>query len=84
MAKVWELDELVAEADGRIDGLDRDLVALQGVSDVEAMKAALEEFDGVWGSLDLAERARVLLLILDEVVVDGATGEAELRFWGAR
>jgi hypothetical protein len=67
----------------RFAGLERDLTALQGQSDVEALKAALEEFDGVWGSLDLSERARLLALVLDEVVVDGATGDAELRFRGA-
>lgn len=33
--------------------------------------------------LDRAGRARVLALVLDEVVVDGATGEAELLFRGA-
>jgi hypothetical protein len=43
-------------------------------ADVEALGVALGEFDGVWGSLDLAERARVLGLVLSEVVVDGATG----------
>jgi site-specific DNA recombinase len=83
MAKVGELDELVAEADGRISGLERDLAALSGTSDIEALKAALEEFDGVWASLDLAERARLLALVLEEVVVDGATGDAELRFRGS-
>jgi site-specific DNA recombinase len=84
MARVEELDGLVAAADARIAALERDLVALQGTSDVEALKAALLEFDGVWGALDLAERARVLALVLDEVVVDGTTGDAELRFRGAR
>jgi hypothetical protein len=79
VTRVHELDELVAEADARIAGLERDLAALEGRSDVEALKAALEEFDGVWGSLNLAERARVLGLVLHEVTVDGVTGEAELK-----
>jgi site-specific DNA recombinase len=84
MARVAELDGLVAEADGRIAALDRDSAALQGTSDVDALKAALEEFDDVWSSLDLAERARVLSLVLTEVTVDGASGEATLRFRGTR
>ena len=84
MVRVEELDELVAEANGRIAGLERDLAALAGTSDVEALRAALEVFDGMWGALDQAERARVLALLLDEVVVDGASGNAELRFRGAR
>jgi site-specific DNA recombinase len=83
VARVAELDELVAEADGRIAGLERDLAALAGTSDIEALKGALEEFDSVWSALDLTERARVLALVLDEVVVDGATGAAELRFLGS-
>jgi hypothetical protein len=83
VARVAELDGLVAEADQRIAGLERDLAALAGASDIEALKAALEEFDSVWGALDQAERARVLALVLDEVVVDGATGAAELRFRGS-
>ena len=83
MARVAELDELAAEAGGRIAGLERDLAALASTGDVEALRTALGEFDDVWGSLDLAERARVLGLVLDEVVVDGATGDAELRFRGS-
>jgi hypothetical protein len=83
MARVAKLDGLVADADARIACIERDLAALEGNSDVETLKAALEEFDGVWGTLDLAERARVLALVLDEVVVDGATGDAELRFRGS-
>jgi hypothetical protein len=67
-----------------VAGLERDLAALEGQSDVEALKAALKEFDGMWGALDLAERARVLALVLDEVIVDGESGEATLTFRGAR
>jgi hypothetical protein len=81
---VEELDGLVAEADARIAGLERDLAALVGQSDVVALKAVLLEFDGIWGVFVQDERARVLGLVLDEVVVDGATGETELRFRRAR
>jgi site-specific DNA recombinase len=84
MARVEELDGFVAEADGRIASLERDLAALEGQSDVEALKAALLEFDSVWTALEIAERARVLALVLDEVVVDGASGNATLTFRGAR
>jgi site-specific DNA recombinase len=84
MARVEGLDGFVAEADERIAGLERDLAALDGQSDVEALKAALLEFDGLWGVFDQDERAKVLALVLSEVVVDGATGAAELRFKGAR
>ena len=36
----------------------------------------------MWASLAPDEQARVPALVLDEVVVDGATGKAELRFRG--
>ena len=60
------------------------LAALEGESDVEALQAAPAEFVGVWTALDPAERARVLALVFDEVIVDAGTGEAELRLRGAR
>lgn len=83
IARVRELDGFVTEADARIRGMERDLEALNGPSDAEALREALVEFDVVWASLEGSERARVLTLVLDEVVVDGATGEAELRFRGS-
>lgn len=52
MARVEELAELAADADGRIAGLEQDLTALLGTSEIQALKAALEEFDSVWGALD--------------------------------
>jgi len=82
--RVRELDGFVAEADARIAAAERDLAALAGASDAEGLCAALEEFDSLWGEMDQAERAQALALVLVEVVVDGATGEAKLRFRGAR
>lgn len=43
VAPVGELDGHVAEADGRMTEFERDIGALQGQSDVETLKAALEE-----------------------------------------
>ena len=79
-----ELDGLDADVDARVTAAERDLVALEGASDAEALQAALAEFVGVWGALDRDEWARMLALVLGEIVVDGATGQAELRFRGAR
>jgi site-specific DNA recombinase len=84
VTRVRELDELILEADGRIAALERDLAALDGSSDLDGLRAALAEFDDLWGQFDQAERAQLLSLVLDEVVVDGPTGDAELRFRGAR
>jgi len=57
--------------------------ALNGLSDWEApCSEELVEFDGVRNAFDGGERARVLALVLDEVTVDGTTGEAELRLRG--
>jgi site-specific DNA recombinase len=84
MARVQDLDDLVQRADARIDGLERDLAALEGQRDVDALRAALAEFEGLWGVMDQAERADVLGLLLHEVTVDGATGEADLKFRSTR
>jgi hypothetical protein len=75
---------LAAQADARIAALERDLAGLESASDVECLRQALSEFGGLWAALDQAERARVLALVLSEVTVDGATGDAEPRFRGAR
>jgi hypothetical protein len=82
VARVGELDGLVAEADARIAALSQELVALAAPSDIEGLRAALLEFEGVRDELDQAERARILAVVLDEVVVDAVTGEAELHLRG--
>ncbi|MEZ6018414.1 MAG: hypothetical protein R3F49_25185, partial [Planctomycetota bacterium] len=82
LGRVRELDELVAEADARVAALERDVRALEGNADAEGLRTALAEFDGVWGALGGEEQARVLALVLDQVVVDGAAGDAEIRFRG--
>lgn len=68
----------------RIAGLERDLAALDGATDVEGLRAALGEFDAVRGALDPEEKARILTLVLETVTVDGADGVAELKFRGTR
>jgi site-specific DNA recombinase len=82
VARIRELDGLVDAADARIVALIQDLAALAAPSDVEGLRAALLEFEGVWDELGQAERAHLMALVLDEVVVDRVTGEAELRFRG--
>jgi hypothetical protein len=73
----------VDAADARIAALSQDLAALAAPSDVEGLRAALLEFEEVWDELNQAERARLLALVLDEVVVDAQSGEAELRLQGS-
>jgi hypothetical protein len=82
MAWVVELDGFAGEADERIAAAERDLAALDAPSDTEALREALVEFDALWSTLDADERARVLSLVLEEVTIDGTTGEAELRLRG--
>ena len=84
LERLRALDGLTAEVEGRQAALECDLSALDGTADADALRAALAEFDAVWGALEPEERARVLALVLDEVVVDGQSGEAELRFRGGR
>lgn len=83
VARIRELDGLVDAADARIAELSQDLAAMAAPSDVEGLRTALLEFEGVWDELNQAERARVLALVLDEVVLDADTGEAELRLRGS-
>ena len=83
VARIRELDGLVDAADARIAALSQDLAALATPSDVEGLRAALLEFEGVWDEIGQAERARIMALVLDEVVVDRVTGVAELRFRGS-
>jgi hypothetical protein len=82
LVRVRELDALVASADARIAKAERDVAALDAPSNTEALRETLVEFDQVWNALDADERARVLGLVLTEVVVNGETGEAELRLRG--
>ncbi len=84
VGRLRELDGFVAEAADRISKAELDLAALDAPSDAQELRDALVEFDQVWSELDGDERAVVLALVLDEVTVNGATGEAELRFRGAR
>jgi hypothetical protein len=68
--------------DARIAGLERDVAALSVPSDSEMLRNELVRFDGVWNELDSDERARVLSLVLEEVVVDSEGGQAELKLRG--
>lgn len=82
MARIEELDGFVAEAEKRVAAAERDLAALDAPSDTEALREALVEFDALWGELDADEKSTMLSLVLEEVVVDGVTGEAELKLRG--
>jgi len=55
------------------------LKASQGV-DPDDLRRALEEFDPVWAQLTTAERARVLMLLLESITFDGESGEVEIKF----
>ena len=79
LERVRELVGLVGEAYGTVVVAERDLEALDGASDAQALRSALAEFDRMWGALGPDERARVLALVLEEVVVDAGTGDAQLR-----
>lgn len=82
LARIEELDGYVAEADARIAKAGQDLAALDAPSDTEALREALAKFDALWCTLDADERARVLSLVLEEVVVNGETGVAGLKLRG--
>jgi site-specific DNA recombinase len=82
IGRIEQLDGHIAEADARIAKAEQDHTALDGPSDNEALRETLIEFDALWSTFDADERARVLWLVLEEVTIDGTTGEAEIRLRG--
>ena len=48
--------------------------------DSEALRRAIEEFDGVWEELFPRERARVLRLLLEAVEFNARRAEVKLTF----
>jgi site-specific DNA recombinase len=79
--RLAELDAHVAEADLRLSDAQRDLAALDaGAIDVDELRRALAEFEPVWSQLAVAERARVVALLLERVTFHADSGEVEITF----
>jgi len=79
--RLRDLDAQLLEARGRLAEARRDLAALDaGALDVEALRAALAEYEPLWAQLSTPERARVLALLLERVTFDAESGEVEIQF----
>ena len=48
----------------------------------DELRAALADFDGLWKSLSLRERIRVLELVVERVSYDGVAGTVSITFRG--
>ena len=69
----------MGELDERIESIEKEIRTLRtaGIA-AETLLEALAKFEGVWETLGLEEQARVLDLLLESVVYDGASGSVEL------
>jgi site-specific DNA recombinase len=81
LARVAELDQDVGDAEQRAQVARDALVeAHTGTLDEDALRAAVAEFDGIWNELFPRERARVLALLIEQVVFTGTSGDVEVHF----
>lgn len=80
--RIAELNERASQLEQRIAELSDELDTVQRktVSAAEVQRA-VTLFDPVWDMLLVRERYRILHLLLELVVYDGATGDLELAFY---
>jgi site-specific DNA recombinase len=80
--RIAELDERANQLELRMTELRDELTAVQRETVPAAkIQRAVALFDPVWDLLLVPERFRILHLLLELVVYDGATGELELAFY---
>jgi site-specific DNA recombinase len=80
--RLAELDERADQLNLRMTELRDELAAAQRETVSAAqIQRAVALFDPVWDLLLVPERFRILHLLLESVVYDGATGELELAFY---
>jgi site-specific DNA recombinase len=80
--RIAELDERASQLEQRMAELRDELAAVQRDTVPAAqIQRAVALFDPVWDLLLVPERFRILHLLLESVVYDGATGELELAFY---
>jgi site-specific DNA recombinase len=79
--RLVEIDDSLANAECRADQIAADLTALK-VEAVDAgdLRRTLADLDPVWSELYPPERARLLGLLLDSVVLDAAKGDVAITF----
>ena len=79
--RIAEVDAQIGRLQARDDDVTAQLAALQtDVVDEGEVRAALQQFTGMWSELIPRERARVLRLLISEVRYDGQAGEVRIEF----
>jgi len=79
--RLAEVEKQLTALDQREKTTQAEIAAPNETSiDPAALTAELAEFDAIWSELNVAERARVLHLLLEGVVFNGVTGEISITF----
>jgi site-specific DNA recombinase len=79
--ELGKAEEALASDCERVEALRGELAALESQAiDEEDLQVALASFEPVWDELFPAERARILLLLLEEVRYDAKAGEVTINF----
>lgn len=81
MIRVAELDDRLGQIEARVRQVQQELAAAStGAVDVEGLTRALAEFDGLWEALFVAERARVLALLIERVTFASDSSVLKITF----
>lgn len=76
-----DVEAEIAGFDERAEHARSELQALDAAEvDADALRAALEEFNGVWDRLTLEERGRLLDLLLAQVTYDRRDESVEIAY----
>jgi site-specific DNA recombinase len=79
--RLADAHDRIREAERRVSEVDSDLATLQrNVLDDDEVAAALRDFDAVWDCLTSAEQVRVIELLVERVVYDGADESIAITF----
>jgi site-specific DNA recombinase len=79
--RLADANDRIREAERRASEVDSELATLQGnVLDENEVANALRDFDSVWDCLTSAEQARVIELLVERVVYDGADESIAITF----
>ena len=81
VARLADLHERIGGVERRATGIKEQMQAIrrQMVDEREASEA-LSAFDPIWGALTPKEQARVITLLVEKVVYDGAAGKVAVTF----
>ncbi len=81
LERLGALDSGVTALDERERALRREIAALEAAAiDPDDLRAALTAFDPLWARLSVAERTRVMHLLLERVTFDGRTNDVAITF----